>query len=451
MMRENSESTPSTANIPSLQPIGRSLPRPLRLFLWVFLIYSALTWISCLVHYRHGDGKPYSSPFIHESRDPFTDLRTYRVRFDRYFHHPEFFEQFPQGNLPYFSYPAPAATLYRLFYRTHHPTIVYLLIAISWAGLLGCGLFRVLRRIGASRWASVGLVTVMLAGAFPFDFMLERGNLELVVWILVFVGLFLYVRGREYPAAVVLGIAASLKIFPVIFCGILLHRRRYSALCVSLMTAGLCDGLSLWYAGPTLRAAFRGFNRTVTNYQQSYSVPARAADVGMDHSFFAFAKVVGQHLGLAYQTWLLPYYLLAGAMTLLLFVGRSLRLPLANQVLFVTLMAIGLPPNSFDYTLVYLYAGWAILCVAGFEAERTGTPIPMLPVLLVCFVPLLAPFSLFVAHGVRFGGQVQTISLFALLAFCLAVPIPDALWSRARISTASGGDESVVPLPVQAA
>ena len=173
-------------------------------------------------------------------------------------------------------------------------------------------------------------------------------------------------------------------------------------------------------------------NATVGNYQRSYSAVARPADVGMDHSFFALAKVVGQQLGLPFQAWLHPYYLIAGAIALTLFVGRSLRLPLANQVLFLAIMAVGLPPNSFDYTLVYLYAPWTILAVAAAQSwrQRRGR-VPGLTALLLCFVPLLAPFSLFVFDGVRFGGQVQTAVLLALLGLCLAFPVPDDLWCRA--------------------
>ncbi len=416
-------------NAPLPQFGHRSLPRPLSLFLWVFVVYSAITWISCLIHLRHGDSKAYTSPFLHQARDPFTDLRTYRARFDRYFHHEEFFRHFPEGNLPYFSYPAAGATLYEALYRTSHPTIVYLTLAVTWASLLAWGLFRLLRQLDVAPPSAAGVALVMLVGAFPFDFMVERGNVELVVWILVFLGLLLYLRRRAYAAAVLLGVAASLKIFPVIFCGLLLHRRQYRALALGLLTAVACDGLAIWYAGPSVRAAFHGFNQTVTNYQQSYSVPARVADVGMDHSFFALVKVLAAQCGLPYQNWLRPYYLLAGVVAVALFFGRSLRLPFTNQLLFVTVMAVGLPPNSFAYTLVYLYAAWVLLCMASFGARDTGARGAGLPVLLLCFVPLFAPFSLFVTHGVRFGGQVQSLSLVVLLVLCLTLPIDDALWN----------------------
>lgn len=410
------------------------LPRPLITFFAVFLLYTAVTWISCAIHYRLGHSQAYSSPFIHKSWDPFTDYRTYYMRFGRYFHKQEFFNQYPDRDLPYFSYPAPAAVVYNAFYSFHRPTRVYLLLGLGWASLLTLGLFRVLERVGVRRWIAATLAILMFAGAFPFDFMLERGNLELVVWILVFAGVFLYLRRYDNAAAVVLGVAASIKIFPLIFFGILLHRRRYGAVALACLAAVICDVLSLWYAGPTFMTAFHGFNNTVSNYQQSYSVPARAADVGMDHSFFALTKVAGQQLGLPYQTWLHPYYLIAGLLALGLFFGRSLRLPLANQLLFIMIMAVGLPPNSFDYTFVYLYAPWAILCIAAFQSWRRGIALPWLTLVLVSFVPLFAPFSLFVRHDVRYGGQIQTLFLLLLLFFCLRYPISDDLWSHAGIA-----------------
>lgn len=404
------------------------LPRQLRTFLVVFVAFSVVTWISCLIHYKLGHSKAYSSPFIHNSWDRYTDYRTYYTRFALLFHKPEFFAHINHQDFSYFSYPAAGAFVYWVLYHLPHYIVAYLALGIGWACLLVWGLSRLLEANGLPRILAAGLTLIVFAGAFPFDFMIERGNIELVVWILVFCGLFAYIRGRDNVAAVILGVAASIKIFPIIFCGILLHRRRYAALTLSLAAAGVSDLLATWFAGPTFLVAFHGFNETVTNYQQSYSIPARVADVGMDHSFYAFAKVVGQMLGLPYQTWLHPYYLIGGILTLALFFGRAWRMPLANQLLFIVIMAVGLPPNSFNYTLVYLYAPWAVLCLVAIRAARLGVAVPGLTASFVCLALLFAPPSLFVRHDVRFGGQFQTVVLFALLAIDLIYPIADSLW-----------------------
>ncbi len=416
-------------------PVGSSkltLPRSLGVFFTVFLLYTAATWISCFIHYRLGHSQAYSSPFIHRSWDRFTDYRTYFIRFHRFFHKPEFFKQYADRDLSYFSYPAPAAMVYWCFYHLWHYILAFVALAAAWSIGLAWGLFCVLELRGVERRIAAGIAFVMLAAAFPVHFMIERGNIELVVWIAVFCGLYLYLRGRDGAAAVLLGIAASIKIFPVIFCGLLLQRRSYGALALALVAAATATLLSLWFAGPTIAIAFHGFNHTVANYQQSYSIPARVADVGMDHSFFALTKVVGRELGFTYQNWLHPYYGIAGCIALALFFGRALRMPVANQILYIMIMAVGLPPNSFDYTLVYLYAPWAALCLVAFEAQRRGVIVPGLTALFLCFVPLFAPFSLFVRHDVRFGGQIQTVSLLILLIADLVYPIPDHLWLSSR-------------------
>ncbi len=424
-----------------------SVPRPLRIFLTVYVLYTAVTWISCLIHYRLGHSQPYSSPFIHQSWDPFTDFRTYNFRFQLFFHRAEFFNQYSNFQLPYFSYPAPAAVVYRFFYGLGRPTRDYLMLGGVWALCLTFGLYWMLRRSGSRVGVAAGVALLMLAGAFPLDFMLERGNLELVVWILVYLGAFLYLSGYAKSAAVLLGAAASMKIYPIIFCGLLLQRRRYGAVGVAILTAAVCDVLSLWYAGPTFMTAFHGFNQTVMNYQQSYSIPARASDGGMDHSFFSLTKAVGHGLGLRYETWLHPYYLIAGVLALVLFFGRSLRLPLLNQVLFIMVMAISLPPNSFDYTFVYLYLPWTMLCMVAFRAARRGVAVPGLTPLMLCFVPLFAPFSLFVRHDMRFGGHVQTVVLLVLLSLCLRYPFPDELWVRSGKDWRASSDDLIEAAP----
>lgn len=415
-------------NQPACPSSKDTLPSSLRIFLSVFLLYTAITWISCFVHYRLGHSQAYSSPFIHQSWDRFTDYRTYYTRFAIYFHKPEFFKQYAHRDFAYFSYPAPAAVVYWCFYHLWHYIAAFVGLAIAWSVGLAYGLFRVLERRGASPRTAAGISFIMLALAFPVDFMIERGNIELVVWIAVFIGLYLYLRGRNGAAAVLLGIAASIKLFPVIFCGILLQRRRYGAVFLALLTAAVVTFLSLWFAGPTISIAFHGFNHTVVNYQQSYSIPARASDGGMDHSFFALTKIIGRQLGLDYLSWLHPYYVIAGLISLALFFGRVLRMPVANQLLFIAVMAVGLPPNSFDYTLVYLYAPWTAMCVVAFEAHRRGVIVPGLTALFLCFIPLLAPFSLFVRHDVRFGGQIQSMMLLVLLGLDLIYVIPDDMW-----------------------
>lgn len=419
----------------SVRPATRpqnGLPRPLKVFLTVFLLFTAATWISCFIHYRLGHSQAYSSPFIHQSWDRYTDYRTYYTRFALFFHKREFFAHINHRDFSYFSYPAAGAFVYWVFYHLWHYIMVYLVLGVGWVCLLAFTFFRLLETRGVQRSVAAGLAFIMLAGAFSFDFMIERGNIELVVCILVFLGFFFYLRRRHNLAATLLGVAASIKIFPVIFFGILLHRRRYGALALAVGVAIVSDIFATWFAGPTFLIAFHGFNQTVTNYQQSYSIPARVADVGMDHSFYAFTKVIGHLLGLPYQTWLHPYYLIAGLLTLGLFFGRAWRMPLANQVLFIVIMAVGLPPNSFNYTLVYLYVPWAILCLVTFTAARNGVAVAGLTAYFVCLALLFAPPSLFVRHDVRFGGQVQTVLLFALLATDLLYPIRDDLWIKPK-------------------
>jgi hypothetical protein len=214
----------------------------------------------------------------------------------------------------------------------------------------------------------------------------------------------------------------------VIVCGLLFRRRSWPAFALALVTAVVVTVFALWFAGPSMHAAFAGFNGTVNNYQHSYSMIARPADVGMDHSFFALVKVLGLAAGANIAAWLPRYYIGAGLVALVLFFARAMHLPVANRVLFFMVMMLGLPPNSFDYTLVYLYAPWVLLVLAAIGNQRSQGEHGLdrrLTLLLLCFVPLLAPFNLFVDHGIRYGGQVQAVMLLLLLALGLLWPVPD--------------------------
>ncbi|HVG26709.1 MAG TPA: glycosyltransferase family 87 protein [Acidobacteriaceae bacterium] len=409
-----------------------SVPRPLRLFWIVYIAYTALAWAVCGWHFLHGDPQAYSSPFIHKAADPFTDLRTYTARF-RLFHTPAFFAPSSDYRLPYFAYPATASLVYWLFYHLPHTTLMYLALATAWICALTVGLASVLARQGWPRLAAWSAAVLTAALSFPLDFMLERGNIELVVWMLLFVGLFCWLRGRSSLAAAFLGAAAAIKWVPIVFCGVLFRRRTLSSFALAVLSVVAITAFALWFAGPSMVSAFHGFNGTVSSFQANYSAVVRSEEIGLDHSLFALVKVLGLAAHREISAWLPRYYLLAGSVALGLFLFRAVHLPILNRLLFLTTMALLLPPTSAAYTLVYLYAPWLLLVLASLHMDRAPEIATQyrLSVLLLCFVPLLAPFSLFVVHGQRYGGQVQTVALLVLLVLALCWPVSDALWRDA--------------------
>jgi hypothetical protein len=106
-----------------------------------------------------------------------------------------------------------------------------------------------------------------------------------------------------------------------------------------------------------------------------------------------------------------------------MFFGRLRRMPRANQLLAVSVFMVTLPPVSYFYALVHLYAVWVVLVFLVVRAEQDGVRVRGLHAAILLFVPLFGSFTLLTWRGVwMFGGLVQACLLMVL--FVLATRFP---------------------------
>jgi hypothetical protein len=98
-------------------------------------------------------------------------------------------------------------------------------------------------------------------------------------------------------------------------------------------------------------------------------------------------------------------------------------MPVTNQVLVVTAFMVMLPPISYFYTLVHLYAPFLMLVFLAIRAERAGVRIPGLPGTILLFVPIFAAFTIFTyPRALLFGGLIQALMLMSLLLCAVQFP-----------------------------
>jgi hypothetical protein len=103
-------------------------------------------------------------------------------------------------------------------------------------------------------------------------------------------------------------------------------------------------------------------------------------------------------------------------------------MPPVNQLLFLTIACITLPPTSYDYTLLHLYTPWVMLVFIAVAAWRNDLPTPrgLWPAFL-CFILLLSPQNEIIFHGERLEGQIKCLALVALAIVALRYPFPAQL------------------------
>lgn len=408
-------------------------PSPYSDHLWRFLAQCAFWTALCIVaeivcskalHL----GYPYDWPALPQSTS-FIDLSDWIPNF-RFYHHLAFLER--ERKL---MYPAPVVFVYKVVCfgssRAEPPFLAITYRFLLFIFLSGCAMLAGFRaaliRRGLAPNRATAFVVATLALSYPFWFEWSRANMEIVVWLLLTFALYLFCRGRDWGAASLIGIAASMKIFPFVFVGLFLSRRQYRHAAFSFVVAALVTLASLWLLYPDIGVSYREISSGLQTFRDMYMLHIRPAEIGFDHSLFALIKRLFPVLPppQSLDPILSAYMGISAVAGIVLFFARIRHLPLINQVTCLTICSIVLPPTSYDYTLLHLYAPWAMLTLLCLDLTGRGEKLlhtTAITFTVACYAFLLTPQSEFIFHGERFGGQVKAVVLLALLYTALRYP-----------------------------
>jgi len=414
-----------------------SLPPMLR----TFAVATTLLWLGCLASElicrflgRYGLNQlPYNSPTLVPS-DAFADTWLFNHRF-YHFHQSAFFD--PQFGTPYL-YPAPLGFIYRLLRFFPHTTPVMLLfLLLTYVGL-AIWLKRKLVEHGLSQGAALGFTVISLVFSYPLYFEFDRANMEIFVWGFAALGILCFFRNRPWLAATLIGCAAACKGYPFIFLGLLFARKQYwqTAYAIALSTA--INYFSLWAIAGSFSVGRRGVAAGVAQFRDDYILQRNPISVGLDHSLFGFFKRICPALpSPALSHALTLYVVVAGVAACAIYLFRVMKLPPLNQLIFLTVACLLLPPTSFDYTLLHLYTPWVMVVLLAVDCWRKGIAPPRgLWAAMICFIVLLSPQNELIVHGERFGGQVKCLTLLALAYVALRMPLEGEAELRTQVITA---------------
>jgi len=385
-----------------------ALPRVLRMF-WVgslaaFGLMVVVASIERAMGYSHFHYNPLGGA-------RYEDLMEFPPVY-RLVHTAAFFEGVGDSRV---AYPPLGAVVYALIYATGHAIGLYVTMMAVWLSVGVLGVRRELTRLGIGGvTATLFPLTVVLV-SFPIAGLLVRGNIELFLWVIAATGVWAFLRGRDDAAAVLWGLAAAMKLYPVIFLALLLPRRKWRAFGVGVATFAGATMASLMWLGPTMGVALRGSLRNVFGYQGERVSQWSLHELMANHSMFGLAKLAAMISGVPLAKLTLPYYTCGALVFGVAWFGRLWRMPVANQLLALTAFMVMLPPVSYFYTLVHLYAPLAVLVFVALDAGKAGVRVPGLTLTMMMFVPLCASFMLFTFPRVfLFGGLVQGAMLGVL-------------------------------------
>ena len=373
---------------------------------------------------------PYGPPLFFAD-DRWFDFAIYHDRF-QHFRTASFWDKYEYP----FTYPASLAVLYGLLYKIPHTLRFYLLTYAAVACACALVFMRRLRERGLAPGLALAFATSVLLVNYPLRTLFESGNTEGVVAIIAGAGLCFVLRDRCWLGATLIAIAGTMKIFPFVLLALLLSKRRYREFAWGLIVAAGVTLASLAIVGPSIAEAQRQIDAGIHYVKYTFVFATRPAAVTFNHSLFTLVKfgIVALHRQLypfaihthadylaraASERSLLDttFNLYVAAVVLfgvIGYFGWMRRMPLLNQVLWLTGCGLLLPPLSADYTLLHLLLPFALLCFYALDKWRTGTHIPGLTACFLCFAPIFS-FQTYLTYRYRFSCEFRTLGLIALL------------------------------------
>jgi hypothetical protein len=326
-------------------------------------------------------------------------------------------------------YPAPVALLYESFYASGWPVRFFFLVTMISVLALAVLLGREMVRRGIDPGTILFFLSSAAVCSYPFWFEYLLGNMEICIFLIVAFGILAFLRGHFVMSATLIGIAASMKIFPFVYFALFLSRRKYRELALGIFATAVTTVASLWLMCPSLQIAFRGVRSGLAAFQHMYILQFLPIETGFDHSIFGFIKSLFFHL---HGTTTMPSYLLAlylafaSVTGLALYFFRIRFLPLLNQVLCLSIASILLSPTSHDYTLLHLYVPWGLMVLFAIDQARTNRSMDRLMTVFICFAILMSAESELIYQARGHSGQLKAIVLVALLYVGLKYPFGPA-------------------------
>lgn len=347
--------------------------------------------------------------------------------------------------LPY-PYPLPSLYIFLFFLRVfHNPITAYVHVTVLIFTVATLLFWTYLyRRTSATRLVLFSVWITFLLGS-PAQFLLDRGNIEVFIWLFVLAGLVSFVREWKYLAAFFFALAACMKIYPAIFFLLFLARRQYKAAVLGIaLTVGFSVA-ALAAVGPTIPQAFHNLAPAALALRNAQVIALWRPILRWDHSLLALWKQAYYILRLpahpgfikfppTFERALRVYSILAPLVFAAIYVLRIRRLPILNQFMALSIFSVILPYVSYDYTLVHIYlvfAAFILFLVQDADAALVALRGWKLTTVLVCFAIIFSPLAWLAFEF--YQGQVKAIALVVLLIMVLLTPMPSTLFRDRRL------------------
>jgi len=334
-----------------------------------------------------------------------------------------------------FVYPAPALGIFAVLLKWFsQPVTVFLIISLT-VYLAAALLFRrVIAEAGRLSWLLNTALVLTVVCSYPAIFQMDRGNIEIFSFGLVLGGICCFAKRSYWAAAILIGLAGSIKPFPLLFLYLLLTKRLYKQASLALGVFLVTNLVSLHWIGPTIAKAYSALAVDQRVFFQTLVLKYLPNAIHFDHSLFSCIKqVIRLTLGWSSEEAMASRlqaayvgYLVFAAVFGLTCLWCFRNKPVLNQLFAVTILVLVMPPVSYDYTLISVYIVWGAFMIHLFHDGNVKRPL----LFLVPFAILMTPHPFLRVGNVGCGGPFNALLLLFLLGVAFKTDLPSSLFSE---------------------
>lgn len=415
---------------------GSRAASPVRLYVIILSTLFVLTWtmvfVARVILHKHF---PYNTPLMSGSVR-FGDWTNFTTRVSHY-GEPGMLSRNDLG-LPY-PYPLPSLYIFLFFVRLFHHSLRAYLVITACIFALSTLLFSLFVFARSRALLPQLAIWSTLIFGFPLFFLIDRGNIEVFIWVLVLVGTMAYLHGWKYTAAFFFALAGSMKIYPALFLLLLIPRKQYKALLFGVAVLVGISVLGIVAIQPDVKDTFAQMSASAKLLKETQIVGSDEDGLRFDHSLLAeekqaiytysfFHRSANTKYPPTFERSVKFYSVFAPIAFLVIYFARLRRLPLLNQFLSLGIFSILLPYVSYEYTLVLFYLMGAVFLLYLLSRDRTeALPPPRRTNLMItCLAVIVSPLSFLILA--RFSGQIKGIFILVLLCTILVTPMPSELF-----------------------
>ncbi len=296
--------------------------------------------------------------------------------------------------------------------------ISYVVFVMVFTALIAVVLYKFLgarEELFSKKWMLFLTVACIIFTA-PYIFMLDRGN-YLLVAVACYLAFVYFYEENEVAAAIFLGLAAAIKIYPIFLILIYFLEKKWKSIAITIGSTGIVSIIPMLLFKDGFVQNVKEFLYALASFGGGYGneVPNVYFGVGLT-SLLRFPFVVCNDLTVPEWFPVMPIYLIVGSVLALwsLFMLRNEQM-LWKKILVLTTLMIFLSPNAYMYNLTFLMPVLVVFILAEKSAKtwKDGVYLGFLGLLVIP----KAYYYMMSGHGIGIQVALDGLLLPGLVLF----------------------------------